>query len=192
MDDVTLARCTSAQIDRAQLFAEPLTAAMGRFEINTSQRQACFLATVSIESDRLEDLEEGLSYSSAERLRLIFPSLFGSGRVDPAAYVRNPKGLSQLRYGGFHGRGLIQLTWEKNYRAAGDALGFDYVTNPDLLLQPEHASLTAAWFFADFARCLADADGLDMASITGKVNGPQRLKLAERRSQMNLALKFLP
>lgn len=191
MDAQLLARCTSAQFDRAQLFAEPLTAAMERFKINTKNRQACFLATVAVESDHLEELEEGLGYSTADRLRLIFPSLFRTGKADAKDYVRNPKALSQLRYGGFHGRGLIQLTWEKNYKAAGDALGFDYVGNPDLLLQPEHAALTAAWFFSDHAHCLPAADALDMFDITGKVNGPKRLKLPERRSQMNLALKFL-
>lgn len=191
MDAQLLACCTGARLDRAQLFADELTAAMERFKIDTPRRQACFLATVAIESDKLERLEEGLGYTTADRLRLIFPSLFRTGKADAKDYVRNPKALSQLRYGGFHGRGLIQLTWEKNYRAAGDALGFDYAGQPDLLLQPRHAALSAAWFFADFAHCLPAADALDMFDITGKVNGPQRLKLADRRMQMNFAMKAL-
>ncbi|RYF72458.1 MAG: hypothetical protein EOO22_10775, partial [Comamonadaceae bacterium] len=128
MDAATLAACTEARYDRAGLFAIPLTAAMDRFEINTPGRIACFLATVAIESARLSALEEGLSYSSADRLREIFPSLFvpakgGNHRAEN--YVRNPGGLSRLRYEGFHGRGLIQLTWLENYAAAGAALGFD-------------------------------------------------------------------
>ena len=41
-----------------------------------------------------------------------------------------------LRYKGFHGRGLIQLTWEDAYIAAGQAMGVNYRANPELLLQP--------------------------------------------------------
>lgn len=194
MDALTLARATGAQFDRAQLFAGPLATAMELFNINNPNRWACFLATVAIESDYLEEMEEGLSYSSADRLRLIFPSLFvesKGGKYRAEDYVHNPKGLSELRYQGFHGRGLIQLTWRDTYKAAGEALGFDYLAHPELVLEPEHAALTAAWFFSVHAHCLLDADHLDMFSITGKVNGPARLKLSERKSQMELALKAL-
>ncbi|RYF70862.1 MAG: hypothetical protein EOO22_13555, partial [Comamonadaceae bacterium] len=95
MDADTLAACTEARYDRAALFAVPLTAAMHRFEINSPSRVACFLATVAIESARLTTLEEGLSYSSADRVREIFPSLFvpakgGNHRAEN--YVRNPVG----------------------------------------------------------------------------------------------------
>jgi|SRR5882672_3885794 len=194
MDAPTLALCTGARMDRAQLYAAALTDAMERFEIDTPHRIACFLATVAIESDHLTCDEEGLSYSNADRLCKVFPSLFvpsKGGKNDPNEYIHDPTGLSELRYNGCHGRGLIQLTREQNYRAAGEALGLDFITNPDSLLEPANAALTAAWFFAEHAKCLADADTLDMYAITGKVNGPARLKLDERSRQMIEALKAL-
>ena len=33
----------------------------------------------------------------------------------------------------YHGRGPIQLSWNFNYKAAGDALGVDLLDNPDLV-----------------------------------------------------------
>lgn len=42
----------------------------------------------------------------------------------------------RLRYAPFYGRGYVQLTWERNYRRAGEELGLDLVGDPDLLLEP--------------------------------------------------------
>lgn len=44
-----------------------------------------------------------------------------------------------LRYWPFYGRGLVQLTWEANYRTMGDFLKLDLVANPDLALELPHA-----------------------------------------------------
>lgn len=44
-----------------------------------------------------------------------------------------------LRYWPYYGRGLVQLTWEYNYRRAGQKLGLDLVDLPDLALRPEVA-----------------------------------------------------
>lgn len=40
-----------------------------------------------------------------------------------------------LRYYPWHGRGLIQTTWEANYRKMGDVIGVDLIADPDKLLQ---------------------------------------------------------
>lgn len=37
---------------------------------------------------------------------------------------------------GYYGRGLVQLTWKKNYALFGKRLGIDLVGNPDLALKP--------------------------------------------------------
>lgn len=53
---------------------------------------------------------------------------------------------------GFWGRGLVQLTWEANYRKAGAELGFDLVGHPELALRPDIAApvmfrgMTQGWF----------------------------------------------
>ena len=48
----------------------------------------------------------------------------------------------------YHGRGAIQLSWNYNYGQAGDALGVDLLTTPDLVKDvPEYAIGTALWFW---------------------------------------------
>jgi putative chitinase len=46
---------------------------------------------------------------------------------------------THLRYYPFYGRGLVQLTWEANYRAMSAVIGADLVNNPDLALELPHA-----------------------------------------------------
>ncbi|TSD56369.1 hypothetical protein FFI97_019205 [Variovorax sp. KBS0712] len=106
-------------------------------------------------------------------------------------YVRNPRGLTMLRYKGFHGRDLIQLTWEDAYIAVGKALGRDYRANPSLLLQPQDAAMSACWFFVEYKGCLSAAQRGDVHEVTRLVNGPMRLKLAERKAATDRALKVL-
>lgn len=48
---------------------------------------------------------------------------------------------------GFYGRGPLQLTHEKNYKAAGDAIGVDLVSDPDKALDPNNAARIFAWYF---------------------------------------------
>lgn len=173
-----IARYTQAPILNAKSFAEPLNVAMERFAINTPKTAAAFLATVAIESARLTRTEEDLYYRTAERLVSIYPRAFKSVR-DAQPYVRNPLALSKLLYDGYHGRGLIQLTWRKNYQRAGDALGHDYVRSPELVKTQQHAALTAAWYWSD-AGCNEAAEAGDMDEVTRLVNGPRRLHLEER------------
>ena len=45
-----------------------------------------------------------------------------------------------LRYYPWHGRGYVQLTWEKNYERATKALGVNFLKNPDKLLVPNHSA----------------------------------------------------
>jgi putative chitinase len=70
----------------------------------------------------------------------------------------------------FRGRGLKQLTGKFNHIQASKALGVDVVANPDLLLDPQWASMSAAWFWSE-NKCgpLADAD--DFVGLTKRING---------------------
>jgi len=52
----------------------------------------------------------------------------------------------QARYYPFYGRGPAQLTWETNYKAAGDAIGVDLVRNPERACEPEIAARVFVWF----------------------------------------------
>ena len=184
-----LAAATSAPYGNAQTYHQPLLDAMGRFDICSLQRQAAFLATVSVESARLSSPEESLYYKDPDRLARIYPRAFKNAAA-AAPYARNPQGLSELLYKNYHGRGLLGLTWRRNYERASEALGFDYVGNPTLVATPKHAALTAAWYWHD-AKCNGPADKGDMTEVTRRVNGPALMHLAERKAQYEIALKAL-
>eukprot|EP00029_Vermamoeba_vermiformis_P012357 TRINITY_DN716_c0_g1_i1.p1 TRINITY_DN716_c0_g1~~TRINITY_DN716_c0_g1_i1.p1 ORF type:complete len:189 (-),score=45.05 TRINITY_DN716_c0_g1_i1:116-682(-) len=80
----------------------------------------------------------------------------------------------------FRGRGAMQLTHRSNYRAAGRALGYDYVSNPSMVATMPHAFLTAGWFWKNNdLNGYSDRRDLDGASrrINGGTNG-----LEERRT----------
>jgi hypothetical protein len=48
----------------------------------------------------------------------------------------------------YYGRGAIMLSWNFNYKAAGDALGIDLLNNPWLVEQdPAVAWMTALWYW---------------------------------------------
>ena len=184
-----LASATSAPYGNAKTYHQPLLDGMTRFNIDSLQRQAAFLATVSVESQQLSKMEESLYYKDAARLARIYPRAFKNAAA-AVPYVRNPQGLSELLYKGYAGKGLIQLTWRRNYERASEALGFDYVGNPALVAEPKHAALTAAWYWHD-AKCNDPADKGDMTEVTRRVNGPALMHLAERKAQYEIALKAL-
>lgn len=70
----------------------------------------------------------------------------------------------------FIGRGLKQLTGKDNYTRCGAALGLDLVGNPDLLLEPEGAALSAAWFWSA-NKCSEFIDRDDFVGLTKRING---------------------
>jgi len=184
-----LAAATTAPYGNAQQHLPHLLAAMAQFNIDSLQRQAAFLATITVESQNLTKMEESLYYKDATRLAAIYPRAFKNAAA-AVPYTRNPKGLGELLYKGYWGRGMLGLTWRKNYERASEALGYDYVGDPSMVAQPKHAALTAAWYWHD-AGCNAPADKGDMVEVTRKVNGPALMHLTERQEQYEIALKAL-
>ena len=47
---------------------------------------------------------------------------------------------ANLRYFPWYGRGIVQLTWERNYHRAANELGLDLTTNADKVMEPEIAA----------------------------------------------------
>lgn len=159
--------------------------------LESARRTAAFLATISVESDRLEHVEEDLYYKDPLRVATLFKRRFDSNHdgkiseeeVESAKpYCRNPDGLREILYGNFPGRGLIQLTNESNYQAYSDAIGKpEIMLNPKLVREPEDAFRSACWFwYAN--KCNEAIDNGDMADVTRIVNGKMMLALAERTS----------
>jgi putative chitinase len=153
-----------------------------RWGILTPRQQAAFLGQAGHECGNFKILEEGLSYA-ADRLMKIWPKRFPTMEI-ANKYARNPKALANYVYANrmgnrdeasgdgyrFRGSGWLQLTGHDNFYHAGKACGFDYVMNPDLVRTPEHAALTAGWFWATH-NCNKLAEAGDWTGLTKKING---------------------
>lgn len=166
----------------ADRWVEHLQQAADRFEINTVNRMAAFLATVGHESADFRHLEESLNYTPG-RLLQVWPKRFKT--MDLAtAYAHNPEKLANFVYGDrkdlgntepgdgwkFRGRGLIQLTGRSNYERVGKELGVNLVGKPELLETPKYAALSAGMFWKkNGLNELADEGDIETISII--VNG---------------------
>lgn len=61
---------------------------------------------------------------------------FYLGEPEPAESYRR-----RLRYYPFYGRGLVQITWEDNYRKFSPVVGVDLVRYPDQALEPHKSAV---------------------------------------------------
>lgn len=177
----------------------PLNDTFAKYDINTPKRQAAFIGQCQHESGNFKTLEENLHYSAAALMR-VWPSRFPD--IDTAEkYANNPEKIANKVYAGrmgntedgdgwkYHGRGLIQLTGKENYEHCGSSIGVDLVGDPDRLLDPEYAVLSAGWFFNKKGlNQLADIG--DIVAITKRINGGT-LGLDDRASKTNRALQVL-
>lgn len=192
--------CTGAHEAFAQRywpFAQKYCAGYGILE--NVHRAAMFFSTISIESDCLEETSEGLYYTDPLRLATIFKRAFDADhdkQIEPEeveaakAFCRNPTQLAWKLYNGFPGAGLIQLTWEDNYRKYMEATGVDVIKDPERLKQPEDAFRSACWFWQSNG-CNEAADTGSMSKVTRIVNGPALMKLKERTEKYMSNLKIL-
>ncbi|MBX8528580.1 glycoside hydrolase family 19 protein [Pseudomonas cichorii] len=144
---------------KAGVFVPALNAAMGKYQIITPLRIAAFIAQIGHESGQLRYVRE-LGNDA-------YLSKYDTGRL--AANLGNtPEADGDGQF--YRGRGLIQVTGRANYAACGEALGLDLLKHPELLEQPEHAAMSAAWFWgSNGLNRLADSG--DMQKITRRING---------------------
>ena len=56
--------------------------------------------------------------------------------VQEAYWLSDKWRRQNLRYYPWHGRGYVQITWQRNYRHAGDQLGVDLMKDPDSVMRP--------------------------------------------------------
>lgn len=180
------------------LFDAPYRETIRRYQINTLQRQAAFLANLCIECAYFTRLIENLNYSEKGLLKT-FRKYF---TIELAKeYARKPQMIANFVYanrGGngdvksgdgwkFRGRGAIQTTLKNNYMSLSKEFGIDYVNNPDLLLRPMDACLSAGFYWhSNNLNVLADAGKFE--ELVGKIN-KAKLHLAERTEVYNSILK---
>jgi putative chitinase len=133
--------------------------------VKNKLRLAHFLAQINHESMGLQYVEEIASGQAYEgRIDL--------GNVHPGDGVK------------YKGRGLIQTTGRTNYGALKFALGVDFLTNPELLEEPEWAVKSAYYFWGSRAlNRLADED--DILSISQIINQGSKAKPGSKRKLPN-------
>jgi putative chitinase len=136
--------------------------ALQRFEIDSPACVVSFLAQIAHESNECRNLEEDLSYT-AEALLQMWPSHLPT-LAEAQAYERNPEKLANYVYANrlgngppescdgyrYRGRGLIRIVGRAHYASAGAALGIDLTGQPESLLEPRNAALSAAWLWKKF------------------------------------------
>jgi putative chitinase len=138
-------------VTRAAVFAPAIAAACQEFEITTPLRVAAFLAQAAQETGELRwmrELASGEAYEHREDL--------GNSQPGDGARCR--------------GGGLMMLTGRFNWMRCERALGLPLLENPDLILQPDVASRSGAWFWKDAGlNEIADQDRF--GAITRRING---------------------
>ena len=179
----------------------PLNETFAKYDISTPLRQAAFIGQCAHESNNFTRLEEGLNYS-ASRLMAVWPSRFPTLEA-AAPYANNPEKLADKVYGGradlgnkedgdgfkFHGRGCIQLTGRDSYERCGEAIGVDLIGQPNLLVEPLYACLSAGWFWNKKGlNVLADAQDYD--TMTKRINGGL-IGLDDRKAKIAKAISVL-
>ena len=158
----------------AGVFVPVLNAAMGHYQIIGPKRVAAFIAQIGHESGQLKYVKEIWGPTAAQARY--------EGRKDLGNTVAGDGSK-------YRGRGLIQITGRANYIACGEGLGLDLIKQPELLEKPQHACMSAAWFWATKGlSTLADAGQFD--KITRRINGGQNGE-ADRQALYARALKVL-
>ena len=162
----------------AGVFVPVLNTAMVRFQIVGPKRIAAFIAQIGHESGQFRYLRElgNDQYLSKYDTGSLAKRLGNTPDAD---------GDGQK----YRGRGLIQITGRANYMMCGEALALDLINQPELLEKPQHACMSAAWFWASRGlNTLADAGQFD--TITRRINGGQN-GAADRQALYARALKVL-
>lgn len=153
MDAQTLASCTGAQLARAQVFADMLSAGMAFYDITTPLRQAMFCANIGHESGGLQFTTELWGPTPAQQ------------RYEPPGDLARRLGNTQPGDGKrFQGHGLIQNTGRFNHAAVRDRLRERFPDVPDFEANPELLSLTQ-W------AALSACDHWDMADLNAVADG---------------------
>jgi putative chitinase len=140
---------------RCRLYLPHLVWGMGRYEIMTLPRMACFMATIGHESASLKHAVEIWGPTPAQ------------DRYEGRADLGNTQDGDGSKY---RGRGLIQITGRTNYAEASHALGVDLVHDPAQLAEPNFAAISACWWWQAHG-CNSLADAGDMQAVTRRVNG---------------------
>jgi putative chitinase len=173
-----------------------------KYEINTVNRVAGFIAQCSHESVGFTVLHENLNYS-ADGLNKIFPKYFVKAGRDATAYARQPEKIANIVYASrmgngdtasgdgwrYRGRGVIQLTGKDNYTNFGKSIHLTAAETSDYLETKRGALESACWYWKTNG-LNATADAQDIVAMTKKINGGT-IGLEDRKAHFKHALQVL-
>jgi putative chitinase len=179
-----------------------------KYDINTTNRIAGFMAQCAHESMDFRVLEENLNYS-VDALNRVFPLYFGAPpKRNPAEYARNPQKLANYVYMDefrtpngrlgntqpgdgwrFRGGGIKQLTGRNNFTRFGQSIGMTAEQAADYVRTKKGAFESACWFWQtnNLVR-FADRDDID--GMSRAVNGGT-IGLEDRRNRYSRAKQIL-
>lgn len=158
MTPQTLSAALQIPLARATPWADPLSAVMALFAIDSPARQAAFLAQCGHESGRFQWLRELWGPTAVQRT------------YEPPSTKATALGNTQQGDGyRYRAGGLIGITGRYNFRVMGQKIGVDLEGNPDQIAQPSVAAEASAQFWADNALS-AFADAGDFLSISRAIN----------------------
>ena len=162
----------------AGVFVPVLNTAMVHYQIVGTKRMAAFIAQIGHESGQFRYVRElgNNQYLSKYDTGSLAKRLGNTPEAD---------GDGQK----YRGRGLIQITGRANYMTCGEALALDLLNQPELLEKPQHACMSAAWYWA-FKGLNTLADKGLFVKITQRINGGQN-GAADRQALYARALKVL-
>ena len=181
---------TSEQLRQLKIdpnLADYFNETFDRFDISSPARQACWIGQCGHECGNFRIMEENLNYRAPTLLKL-FPRTpkraWGFTPEEAAAYERQPQRIANRIYSNrmgnrdeasgdgwrFRGAGFLQLTGHSNFWHASQALGEDFVMQPELVRTPKYAAMTAGWFWQTH-RLNQYADSGDYLTLTKRING---------------------
>jgi len=143
-----------ARESNIEKYLEPIKKTLERYDINTPERVAAFLAQIAHESGSFRYVEEIASGSAYEGRKDLGNTELGDGKR-------------------FKGRGLIQITGRANYTELSSYLQYDFISNPEALKLPGASCFSAGWFWNKMRlNELADEGTMEsFRKITKKING---------------------
>lgn len=170
-----------------------------KYDINTVNRIAGFMAQTAHESMDYRVLEENLNYS-VSALNRVFSRYFGPGKRNANEYARNPEklanyvymdkyrssrgALGNVREGDgwkFRGGGIKQLTGRNNYEAFGRSIDLSADEAADYVRTKQGAFESACWFW-DRNNLERYADNDDINGMSVVINGG-KIGLEDRRKR---------
>jgi len=153
------------------------------YDIDTNIRVAAFLSQTGHESAGFTAVSENLNYS-ANALMSVFKKYFPTQEL-AVAYARKPTMIANRVYANrmgngsetsgdgwkYRGRGILQVTGKDNYKRFSEWVkNPSIIDNPDLVAEPQYATLSAIWFW-DINKLNAIADTGNIQLLTKRING---------------------